>query len=181
MNILFMTIGNIENIEEHTIYCDLLRCFRDHGHDVYTISPYERKMEKDADYKHENGIHMLHVRTGNIKKTSNLIEKGIATFSIGSIFVRNIRKYFSNIKFDLILYSTPPITFCNVIRFVKNRDQAKTYLMLKDIFPQNAVDIGMMKKVGTKGLIYKFFRRKEKNFILFRIESAACHRQMWIM
>lgn len=162
MNILFMTIGNIESIEAHTIYCDLLRCFRDHGHDVYTISPYERRMEKDADYKHENGIHMLHVRTGNIKKTSNLIEKGIATLSIESIFIRNIRKYFSNIKFDLILYSTPPITFCNAIRFVKNRDQAKTYLMLKDIFPQNAVDIGMMKKVGIKGLIYKFFRRKEK-------------------
>lgn len=155
-----MTIVNIDNIEKHTIYCDLLRCFRDHGHDVYTISPCEKR--KEVNYKHENGIHMLHVRTGNTQKTSNLIKKGIAMLSIESIFIRNIKRHFSNVKFDLILYATPPITLCNAIRFVKNRDQAKTYLMLKDIFPQNAVDIGMMKKIGIKGLIYKFFRKKEK-------------------
>lgn len=152
----------MENIEDHTIYCDLLRCFRDHGHDVYTISPYEKNTGRETDYKHENGVHMLHVRTGNIKGTSNLIEKGIATLSIESIFIRNIKKYFNNVKFDLILYSTPPITFCNAVRFVKNRDDARTYLLLKDIFPQNAVDIGMMKKTGIRGLLYKFFRTKEK-------------------
>lgn len=162
MNILFITIGRMENIEDHTIYCDLLRCFRDHGHDVYTISPYEKNTGRETDYKHENGVHMLHVRTGNIKGTSNLIEKGIATLSIESIFIRNIKKYFNNVKFDLILYSTPPITFCNAVRFVKNRDDARTYLLLKDIFPQNAVDIGMMKKTGIRGLLYKFFRTKEK-------------------
>ena len=26
-----MTIGKMDNIEDHTIYCDLLRCFRDAG------------------------------------------------------------------------------------------------------------------------------------------------------
>ena len=35
-------------------------------------------------------------------------------------------------------------------------------MLLKDIFPQNAVDIGIMQKTGIKGLIYKFFRKKEK-------------------
>ena len=38
MNVLFMTIGKMDDIEEHTIYCDLLRYFRDAGHSVYTIS-----------------------------------------------------------------------------------------------------------------------------------------------
>ena len=60
------------------------------------------------------------------------------------------------------MYSTPPITFCNAIEYVKRRDNAKTYLLLKDIFPQNAVDIGMMSKSGIKGHLYKFFRNKEK-------------------
>lgn len=36
-----MTLGKMENVEDHTIYCDLLRCFRDAGHTVYTISLYE--------------------------------------------------------------------------------------------------------------------------------------------
>ena len=62
----------------------------------------------------------------------------------------------------MILYSTPPITFCGVVEYFQKRDNAKTYLMLKDIFPQNAVDLGMMKTTGAKGLIYKYFRKQEK-------------------
>jgi glycosyltransferase involved in cell wall biosynthesis len=34
--------------------------------------------------------------------------------------------------------------------------------MCKDIFPQNAVDIGMMSTSGVKGLLYKHFRKQEK-------------------
>ena len=48
------------------------------------------------------------------------------------------------------------------MEYVKKRDQARTYLLLKDIFPQGAVDIGMLSKRGIKGLIYKYFRGKEK-------------------
>lgn len=34
------------------------------------------------------------------------------------------------------------------LSLIKKRDGAKAYLMLKEIFPQNAVDIGMMKKAA---------------------------------
>ena len=34
--------------------------------------------------------------------------------------------------------------------------------MLKDIFPQNAVDIGILNTTGIKGIIYHFFRTKEQ-------------------
>lgn len=81
-----------------------------------------------------------------------------------------MNKYFSNVRFDLILYSTPPITFNKVIKAAKRRNpQAMTYLLLKDIFPQNAVDLGMMTKTGIKGLLYKMFRKKEKE--LYRISD----------
>lgn len=162
MNVLFMTIGKMDNIEEHTIYCDLLRYFRDAGHSVYTISPYEKITGLQTAYEEKNGIHMLHVRTGNVTGMVSLIEKGLAQLSIEPIFIKAIKKYYSNVKFDLVMYSTPPITFCNAIEYVKRRDNAKTYLLLKDIFPQNAVDIGMMSKSGIKGHLYKFFRNKEK-------------------
>lgn len=162
MNVLFMTIGKMDNIEEHTIYCDLLRYFRDMGHSIYTISPYEKRTNLQTTYEEKNGIHMLHVRTGNVTGMVNLIEKGFAQLTLEPIFIKALKKYYSNIKFDLVMYSTPPITFCNAIEYVKHRDNAKTYLLLKDIFPQNAVDIGLMKKSGLKGVLYKFFRRKEK-------------------
>lgn len=74
------------------------------------------------------------------------------------------------VKFDLILYSTPPITFTNVIKYVKRHNpKAMTYLMLKDIFPQNAVDIQMLSKTGLKGILYRWFRRKEKE--MYRISD----------
>lgn len=169
MNILFMTIGKMDNIEDHTIYCDLLRCFRDTGHNVYTISPYEKATGLQTKYEEKNGVHMLHVKTGNVTGRAGLIEKGFAQLAIEQIFIKAIKRYYSDIKFDLIMYSTPPITFCNVIEYIKKRDGAKSYLLLKDIFPQNAVDIGMMHKNGIKGLLYRFFRNKEKK--LYKISD----------
>lgn len=162
MNILFMTLGRMENINDHSIYCDLLRVFRSKGHKLYTISPYERRTGKSTTYQTVDGIHMLHIQTGNVTGSANLIEKGIATLSIESLFIAGIKKYFSDVKFDLVMYSTPPITFCNAISFLRKRDGARTYLLLKDIFPQNAVDMGMMSKSGVKGILYRVFRSKEK-------------------
>jgi len=77
--------------------------------------------------------------------------------------MRAIKKHFGKVKFDLITYSTPPITFTKVIEWAKrNNPKAVTYLQLKDIFPQNAVDLGMMSKTGAKGVLYRRFRKKEE-------------------
>lgn len=161
MKILFLTIGRMGSIDDCGIYPDLLRCFKNNGHKVYTVSPYEKRTGLSTELIEDNGAYMLHVAIGNITKC-NMIEKGISTLQIESKFLAAIKKYFADVKFDLVMYSTPPITFDKVIRYVKKRDNAKTYLLLKDIFPQNAVDIGIMSKSGIKGFIYKYFRNKEK-------------------
>lgn len=159
MKILFLTLLDFSSYSEHNIYCDLLRQFVKNGHDVFCISPTERRFGIQTHFE-ENG-HILKLRTGNTQKT-NVIEKGISTVLIETQFIKAIKKHFNNIKFDLVLYSTPPITFVNAVKYVKKRDGAKTYLLLKDIFPQNAIDLEMMKKSGVKGILYKYFRNKEK-------------------
>ncbi|MBQ7896879.1 MAG: glycosyltransferase family 4 protein [Clostridia bacterium] len=161
MKVLFLTIGRMGSIEDKGLYPDLLRYFKNEGHEVYTVSPYEKRTGLATALIEDNGAHMLHVSIGNITKCS-IIEKGISTLQIESKFLKAIKKYFADAKFDLVMYSTPPITFAKVIKYVKKRDGAKTYLLLKDIFPQNAVDIGMMRKSGVKGILYRYFRRKEK-------------------
>lgn len=162
MNILFLTIGRFPNIEVRTLYADLLRTFRDNGHEIYIISPNEKRTGKKTELICENNANILHIETGDVTGTSSLIRKGLAQMELESLYIKAIKKYFSNVKFDLVMYSTPPITFCRAIEFVKKRDGAKTYLLLKDIFPQNAVDLEMMRKTGIKGLLYRYFRRKEK-------------------
>ena len=82
MNILFLTIGRFASIEAHSIYADLLRCFRDHGHEIYTITPYEKKTGKKTELVHEKGAHILHIETGNVTGANNLISKGIAQVSL---------------------------------------------------------------------------------------------------
>lgn len=161
MNVLFLTIGGFEGINQHSVYTDLLRQFQKNGHEVYVVCSREKRFNLPMELIDDGGAHVLKVQIGNITKT-NIIEKGISTILIGQLYKKAIRNYFASVKFNLILYSTPPITFAKVVEFIKRRDNAKTYLMLKDIFPQNAVDIGMMSKTGVKGLLYRYFRRKEK-------------------
>ena len=161
MNVLFLTLLDFNSIDEKNIYTDLLREFAKHGHRLFVISPVERRKKIDTKIIRMNNATILKLKIGNTQKT-NIIEKGISTVSIEPQFIAGIKKYFSDVKFDLVIYSTPPITFCNAIEFVKKRDGAKTYLLLKDIFPQNAVDLGMMTKTGLKGVFYKFCRSKEK-------------------
>lgn len=158
MNILFLSIGMLNHIDDKGIYTDLLREFRNRGHNVYVVCTRERRLNLPTEFVNEKGVNFLRVKIGNITKT-NIIEKGISTIRIGSLFLKQIKKYLSDIKFDLVIYSTPPITFEKVIRYIKNRDNAKSYLLLKDIFPQNAVDLNMFSK---KSIFYWYFRNKEK-------------------
>lgn len=170
MNILFLTMSSgLRNVSASGIYTDLMRKFRDEGHEVYIIYPNERRMGRPTALEVNNGVHCLGVRTLNVTKTS-IIEKGVGQLLLEDLFMRAMNRYFGNVRFDLILYSTPPITFNKVIKAAKRRNpEAMTYLLLKDIFPQNAVDLGMMTKTGVKGMLYKMFRKKEKE--LYRISD----------
>lgn len=166
MNILFLTLAEIFSIEDRGIYQDLLRKFRDEGHSVYVVTPVERRKKISTNFKEKDGISILQVKTFNIQKT-NIVEKGIGTLAIEFQFLHAAKKYLNKVKFDLILYSTPPITFAKVIEFIKNRDNAQSYLLLKDIFPQNAVDMEMIKEGG---FIHRQFLKKEKR--LYQISDT---------
>ena len=165
MNILFLTILKINKISERGIYTDLIRKFRDEGHNVYVVTPTERRCNEKTELFISEDVNVLRVKTLNIQKT-NIFEKGAGIVLLGYQFTYHVQRFFKDIKFDLILYATPPITFTNVVRVIKKRDHAKAYLMLKDIFPQNAVDLGMLKR---NGLMHKFFRQKEK--LMYKISD----------
>lgn len=150
------------SVARRGIYTDLMRKFREEGHQVYIVTPSERRDGRETCVIEEQGVKILSVRTLNVTKT-NVVEKGIGQVSMEFLYKRAIKKHFKRVAFDLILYSTPPITFPKVIEYAKKANpSAKTYLLLKDIFPQNAVDMGMLSKTGVKGILYNFFRAKEK-------------------
>ena len=181
-NLIFITMARLVDISRRGIYTDLLRKFRSEGWNIYIVTPHERSFGLPTELVNLNDnlddnvnlndnlnddgkvgdVYVLGVKTLNLQKTST-IEKGIGQVLVEGQYKKAIKRYLPDVKFDLILYSTPPITFPKVIAYLKKRNpQAMSYLLLKDIFPQNAVDIGMMSKTGVKGVLYRFFRRKEK-------------------
>ncbi len=168
MNILFISISGMESLEGHSISTDLIRQFNEHGHKVYVVCSNERRNKQPTTHSVECGCDILRVKIGNNKNT-NIIEKGISNLLMPYQYNAAIKKHFKGVKFDLVIYPTPPVTQVATVSYIKKRDNAKTYLLLKDIFPQNAVDIGMMRKTGVKSIIYKMFRKKEEK--LYRISD----------
>ncbi len=158
MKVLFLTMVKINSFSDRGIYTDLLRKFYEEGHEVYAVCPVERREKKKTEVRKEKQGTVLNVQTLNLQKT-NIVEKGFGTLAIEYQFLAAIKKHFADVKFDVIIYSTPPITFSKVINFIKKRDNAYSYLLLKDIFPQNAIDMKMLKE---NGILHRMFVKKEQ-------------------
>lgn len=158
MNVIFLTMSPFYDLDVHNIYADLLKEFIAHGHKPYLVSPCEKNnVHKTQLIDHEE-YGVLKVQVGNTSGVS-LIEKGIATILMENQFIAAIKKHLKSVNFDLIIYSTPPVTFAKVIGYLKKKHKAPTYLLLKDIFPQNAVDLGMFQ---DRSLVHRYFHMKEK-------------------
>ena len=130
------------------------------GINIYVVFPRQKRENLPTALTKDGNITFLKVRTGNITKTKSFIEKGISTIRLERQYLRAIKFYFKDIHFDMVIYSTPPINFNKIIKYYRKTQNSKTYLILKDIFPQNAVDIGLLRK---NSILYKIFRKKEIN------------------
>lgn len=158
MNILFLSQSEI-NLEQPGIYSDLLVSLRDRGHTISLICA-NSTVKKDKQ-EFISGLTYLKVAIGN-QFGASMIKKGLIMLSLQGRLIRAIKRNFRKNSFDVVLYATPPITFAKVISFCKNYYKCKSYLLLKDIFPQNALDLGLLKRGGVKGFIYKYFKNLEK-------------------
>lgn len=156
MNILFLLLSLPDMGESSNMYADLVKEFAKQGHQVYPVAPLQHG--KATCLRVERGIEVLRVKTLKLFNV-NPIRKGIANILLPFQYKTAIRKFYKNVRFDLIIMPTPPITLVSVAESVKRRDHADFYLMLRDIFPQNAADLGMM---NPNGFFYNYFRRKEK-------------------
>lgn len=165
MNILFLTMNVFTDIEMHNIYSDLMKELIARGHRPFIVTPREKKTGEKTQRTDYADYTLLKVQIGNTSDVS-LIEKGISTVTLSSRYFHAIKKELGGEHFDLILYSTPPITLAGPVKKLKHLFNCRTYLMLKDIFPQNAVDLGMF---GQNSLICRYFRRQEK--LLYRVSD----------
>lgn len=158
MRVLYIATSFPEPDKGATIYTDLAEALFEAGHEV-TVAVTEQARNKQAtEFKKERGFDVLRIVTGNYYDVG-LLEKGITTIKIPVLMRRGIKKYLNDRIFDFILFESPPVTNAGLVAWAKKQFSCPAYLMLKDIFPQNAVDLEIIKR---NGFLHKYFAMKEK-------------------
>ncbi|MEK7089450.1 MAG: glycosyltransferase family 4 protein, partial [Patescibacteria group bacterium] len=133
------------------------------GHAVTVVTAYPKhyltEASKDVVFEErsdENGIEVIRVRILPHHKV-NFIVRGISQLTMPFLFFRKTKKYVKG-KIDAAIIYSPPLPLGLIAGMLKRRYGARTLLNLQDIFPQNAIDLGILK---FKPAIW-FFERIEK-------------------
>jgi glycosyltransferase involved in cell wall biosynthesis len=101
-----------------------------------------------------DGVEVLRVAAPETR-TPSFVRRAIAEMWLPFAMWRNIRKSpFRSAKWDLLAWYSPPIFFGPLIWALRRGSGARTYLILRDIFPEWAVDLGLVRK-GPVYLVFK--------------------------
>lgn len=100
-------------------------------------------------------------------KNVGKIRRALAEVLMPLFMIKNFRSSpLMNAKWDAVIWYSPTIFLGPFIWYLKKRNICPSYLILRDIFPAWALDLGILKK----GLVYYFFRIFEK----FQYSVADC-------
>lgn len=158
---MLLTLGKVTDFNERGLYTDLGREFIKNGHTLFVVNPVSSRTT--VPQSRIDNVTYLNVYVGSMTKAPLFI-KLINTIMFENRIIRMLRKNISLKDISLFLFSTPPSTYDQILKYIKKRFNAHTYLLLKDIFPQNSVDLGLISK---KNPIYWYFRYKEKKMYSF--------------
>lgn len=155
MNVLFICLEQINNICDRGLYTDFLREVVSNGHSLTVISAKEKRNRGvfNGNYS-DGGVSYLFVKTGTITKNAHFISKGISIVLAGWQYLFAIKKEAQ--KYDMVICTTPCITFERAMRYAKKKGNAKTVLLLKDLWPYDLVFNNVLTKTGWKRFIYKY-------------------------
>lgn len=101
-----------------------------------------------------DGIEVLRVAAPQTRSTS-FVRRALAEMWLPFSMLRNVRRSpLRSAKWDLLVWYSPPIFFGPLIWALRRASGARTYLILRDIFPEWAVDLGLVRR-GPVYLVFK--------------------------
>ncbi|HEV7601767.1 MAG TPA: glycosyltransferase family 4 protein [Bradyrhizobium sp.] len=132
---------------------DLAQQFAALGHRPVVIVPSPMS-DKSWTVERLDGIEVLRVAAPPTRAAS-FVRRALAEMWLPFAMYRNIRKSpFRRAKWDIVAWYSPPIFFGPLIWKLRYNSEARTYLILRDIFPEWAVDLGLVRK-GPVYLVFK--------------------------
>jgi O26-antigen biosynthesis N-acetyl-L-fucosamine transferase len=135
---------------------DLAKEYVSRGHQVIVVTPSSSIHEKTM-LVDEEGITVIRVRSAEMKDTNRFFRLWREIRLSGDIW-RRASDLFKSAPCDLVVFYSPTIFFGKLVERLRKLWDCQSYLILRDIFPQWAVDAGLLHK---RGILYRFLRRKE--------------------
>lgn len=158
MNILLLTAFYPPEVRSCShLMKEMAQGLQARGHNVTVLTQYppndtlEMKSQQASLFVSsmvEEGIRVVRVKTLS-RYQANYFIRGIAELILPYLFYRAARKVVLH-KIDVVIAYSPPLTLSVVAKKIKKRDHAIYVLNVQDIFPQNAIDLGIIKNSAFK-------------------------------
>jgi glycosyltransferase involved in cell wall biosynthesis len=132
---------------------DLSREFVKQGHELIVMLPWHDQIEK---WRLEDfgGVKVLFLKAPRTKDVS-YFKRTMAEVIMPFAMSRNLKASpISTDRWDAIVWYSPSIFHAPFVSCLKVLNNAKSYLIIRDIFPEWALDMGLLKR----GLPYFFFK-----------------------
>ena len=130
---------------------------KNNGHEVSVLTP--KPLQKESlSVKNIDGINVLFFRSGRIKNVGK-IKRAVNETLLSYQAFKSAKKYLKENPHNGIIYYSPSIFFGRLVRKLSKLWNCKTYLILRDIFPQWAVDNNLLKENSLKFLYFKFVEK----------------------
>ena len=140
---------------------ELAEGLKKRGYNVWVVTTYpkyylpkELEGQKFELFSDEAGIKVIRVKTPPLKKV-NFIIRGISQLILPFLFFFKIKKYIHE-KLDVAIVYSPPLPLALAGGMIKRYYGAKFILNIQDLFPQNAIDLGVLKGWKHKPAIWLF-------------------------
>ena len=130
---------------------------KNNGHEVSVLTP--KPLQKESlSVKIIDGINVLFFKSGRIKNVGK-IERAVNETLLSYQAFKFAKKELKENSRNGIIYYSPSIFFGRLVRKLSKLWNCKTYLILRDIFPQWAIDNKLLKEDSFAYLYFNFFEK----------------------
>jgi glycosyltransferase involved in cell wall biosynthesis len=136
---------------------DLAREFAVQGHHAIVFVP-DSDLREPWTLETRSGVQVCRLRAPRIRDISYL-RRTISELALPWMMLRGLRASpFRSEQWDGVIWWSPPIFFGPFVKKLKRLSGCPSYLILRDIFPDWAVDLGLLRR----GVVYRFFKWIER-------------------
>ncbi len=134
----------------HELACELMQ----QGHQVTVITPHFDQSRSKLIKGEIDGVEVWRFISGPIKdvdKVTRAINETLLSYRAWGAIAHQVKED----TFDGVVYYSPSIFFGSLVAKIKKRCNCRSYLVLRDFFPQWAIDSGLIK---SGSIIERYFR-----------------------